>query len=615
MHDAPTDVLTDAYSGGRVRRRSRARDRRADQRSAGAPGRARRRPDCPGWMRRFGVAPPAVAARHAAPRPHQRVLSRRRQGADEQLLRGRRAPRASRVLYDAEVVGLDVADGRFRRRDRQPRPVARPPCAHGPSCSPSGGFESNLEWLKEIWGEAADNFIDPRHAVQHRGTVLKLMLDAGAQPVGDPHAVPRGGGRRPRAEVRRRHRHAPRLPCRSGSSSTRAASGSTTKARTSGRSATRSGAGSSRSSPIRSPTRSSTPRSSARSCRRCFRRWSRRLDSRAGVAARRCRPTRSMRTVDGVQPRRAARHLRSRGARRLPHRRPRRRTRRTGRRPLDTPPFWGYPLRPGITFTYLGLKVDERARVADDRRRARGQHLRGRRDHGRQHPRQGLRRRRRHDDRHGVRPDRRQRRRPRMLSDDLVRQGQHVMTVCNACRYCEGYCPVFPAMEDRLDVCEGRPRLPRQPLSQLRRVPLRVPVCAAARVRHQRAADAGGSPARVRTRSPAGRASLAGAFRRHSLANSWALAAGSSAVLIALAADVWRGHVAGAAGRRFLRRRPARRDGGALSAVRFALLALSIGFVGRCARSIRRCQRRLRRVQARRPARLSRAAARHSATR
>ena len=30
---------------------------------------------------------------------------------------------------------------------------------------------------------------------------------------------------------------------------------------------------------------------------------------------------------------------------------------------IDSPPFWGYPLRPGITFTYLGLKVDERARV------------------------------------------------------------------------------------------------------------------------------------------------------------------------------------------------------------------------------------------------------------
>ncbi len=31
--------------------------------------------------------------------------------------------------------------------------------------------------------------------------------------------------------------------------------------------------------------------------------------------------------------------------------------------PIDTPPFYAYPLRPGITFTFLGLKVDERARV------------------------------------------------------------------------------------------------------------------------------------------------------------------------------------------------------------------------------------------------------------
>src|SRR5512144_808931 len=32
-------------------------------------------------------------------------------------------------------------------------------------------------------------------------------------------------------------------------------------------------------------------------------------------------------------------------------------------RPLDAPPYCGYPLRPGITFTYLGLKVNERAAV------------------------------------------------------------------------------------------------------------------------------------------------------------------------------------------------------------------------------------------------------------
>jgi tricarballylate dehydrogenase len=32
-------------------------------------------------------------------------------------------------------------------------------------------------------------------------------------------------------------------------------------------------------------------------------------------------------------------------------------------RPIDTPPYFGYPLRPGITFTYLGVGVDERARM------------------------------------------------------------------------------------------------------------------------------------------------------------------------------------------------------------------------------------------------------------
>lgn len=32
-------------------------------------------------------------------------------------------------------------------------------------------------------------------------------------------------------------------------------------------------------------------------------------------------------------------------------------------RPISEPPFYGYSLRPGVTFTYLGLKVDETARV------------------------------------------------------------------------------------------------------------------------------------------------------------------------------------------------------------------------------------------------------------
>src|ERR687896_2766577 len=38
---------------------------------------------------------------------------------------------------------------------------------------------------------------------------------------------------------------------------------------------------------------------------------------------------------------------------------------------------------------------------------------------------------------------------------DLFRRGEHVLTVCNACRYCEQYCPVFPAMENRLVFPKG----------------------------------------------------------------------------------------------------------------------------------------------------------------
>src|SRR3954462_6751514 len=42
-----------------------------------------------------------------------------------------------------------------------------------------------------------------------------------------------------------------------------------------------------------------------------------------------------------------------------------------------------------------------------------------------------------------------------MLSPELLAQGEHVMTVCNACRYCEGYCPVFQAMENRTAFAKG----------------------------------------------------------------------------------------------------------------------------------------------------------------
>ena len=71
------------------------------------------------------------------------------------------------------------------------------------------------------------------------------------------------------------------------------------------------------------------------------------------------------------------------------------------------------------------------------------------------------------------------------------READRLMTVCNSCRYCEGLCAVFPAMEMRRALRRRRSQLPRQSLPWLRRLLRRLPVLAAARIRRQRAADAG----------------------------------------------------------------------------------------------------------------------------
>lgn len=46
---------------------------------------------------------------------------------------------------------------------------------------------------------------------------------------------------------------------------------------------------------------------------------------------------------------------------------------------------------------------------------------------------------------------------PKILSKpaENLAEGERLMTICNACRYCEGYCAVFPAMEKRLTFSPG----------------------------------------------------------------------------------------------------------------------------------------------------------------
>jgi tricarballylate dehydrogenase len=49
----------------------------------------------------------------------------------------------------------------------------------------SGGFQANLQWLKEYWGEAADNFII-RGTPYNKGRLLRVLFDKGVKPIGDP---------------------------------------------------------------------------------------------------------------------------------------------------------------------------------------------------------------------------------------------------------------------------------------------------------------------------------------------------------------------------------------------------------------------------------------------
>jgi citrate/tricarballylate utilization protein len=41
------------------------------------------------------------------------------------------------------------------------------------------------------------------------------------------------------------------------------------------------------------------------------------------------------------------------------------------------------------------------------------------------------------------------------LHTDALREADRLMTICNACRYCEGLCAVFPAMEMRRTFAAG----------------------------------------------------------------------------------------------------------------------------------------------------------------
>jgi tricarballylate dehydrogenase len=95
------------------------------------------------------------------------------------------------IRYDAEVVGLDVRDGHFHSASVVMSGKTVTIRAKAVVVA-AGGFQSNLAWLRQAWGPAADNFLI-RGAPFDTGTLLKILLDHGAESVGEPtqaHMVP-----------------------------------------------------------------------------------------------------------------------------------------------------------------------------------------------------------------------------------------------------------------------------------------------------------------------------------------------------------------------------------------------------------------------------------------
>ncbi len=150
----------------------------------------RRSEELPSWMSRHGI-------RWQAPLTGTLQLGRTNRfflGGGKALLNRyyQNARRAGiRVAYESPVEALVVEDRKcLAVRVREPDGGVHELLGEAVVCA-SGGYESNLEWLSRYWGDAVRNFHvrGPRH---NDGTVLRSLYDAGALGAGDEggfHAV------------------------------------------------------------------------------------------------------------------------------------------------------------------------------------------------------------------------------------------------------------------------------------------------------------------------------------------------------------------------------------------------------------------------------------------
>jgi tricarballylate dehydrogenase len=184
MHDAPQDVLVEAYpeeefwqdllkvTGGITNEQLARIAIRASS-------------TCRDWMRKHGVffQPPLSGALHVA-RTNAFFM-----GGGKALVNAyyRSAERLGvQIRYEAPVDRLDIQHGRFQAAYVGEERIEARACVLA-----AGGFESNREWLREAWGQnergewPADNFLI-RGTRYNQGVLIKHMEEQGADMIGDP---------------------------------------------------------------------------------------------------------------------------------------------------------------------------------------------------------------------------------------------------------------------------------------------------------------------------------------------------------------------------------------------------------------------------------------------
>jgi tricarballylate dehydrogenase len=181
MHDAPTKVMSGAYTEDEFYKDVvSVTNGKTDENLARMTIRAST--ECTEWMSSYGVRfQKALGGTLQLGRTNAFFL-----GGGKAMMNAYydSAERVGiHVVYNAEVVALSVTHGEFQSVtvliDGQSNTVSAKAVVVA-----SGGFESNIEWLKEAWGPMAENFL-VRGTPYNKGKVLKSLLDLGMESISD----------------------------------------------------------------------------------------------------------------------------------------------------------------------------------------------------------------------------------------------------------------------------------------------------------------------------------------------------------------------------------------------------------------------------------------------